>query len=115
MAQEGLSQKVLAEKLGWDKSKINNYVNGTMPPVKNLRLLAKKFNVTIDDLLERDLQKEGPSKNKSDDKNNIINRALMNEVKRLYEIIDKQGGDDIAADNALDKGIKELRSNIGKE
>lgn len=55
--QQGFSQRDLAEKLGFSPACIAQYENGTREPsITNLIRLAKMFDITIDELLVKDLR-----------------------------------------------------------
>jgi len=47
----GLTQQQLADKTGIDRATIVRYENGSRtPPLENLKILAKYFNISIDKL-----------------------------------------------------------------
>lgn len=55
--KKGLSQEELAEKLNITRQTISNWeLNQTSPDAKELKLLSKEFGVSIDELLENDIQ-----------------------------------------------------------
>lgn len=55
--QQGFSQRDLAERLGFSPACIAQYENGTREPsLTNLIRLAKMFDITIDELLIKDLR-----------------------------------------------------------
>lgn len=54
-----LSQEQLAEKVGVTRQTISNWeLNETSPNPKQLKLLSKIFNISIDELLENDIKNE---------------------------------------------------------
>lgn len=51
-----LSQKALAEKIGYSQNMISQWETGTRDPnTKTLQILANFFNISVDELLGRDL------------------------------------------------------------
>lgn len=116
-AMKGWTQEEFANQLGWKRATFANYISGNtkMPPIRILEV-AQFFGVTTDDFMGRDLKKDGasPKSSSRSEVDAIAMAAMAEKIARLEDYIKTQGGDDIAADNALDKGIKELRSNIGK-
>ncbi len=53
-----INQNQLANKLGIDRQQITRYLKGNEPSYDRLILIASIFNLSIDDLLLKDLSKE---------------------------------------------------------
>lgn len=57
---KGLSQKELGDFIGKTKAAISSYENGeSTPTFENLLKLSEIFSVSLDDLVFKDLKKEG--------------------------------------------------------
>ena len=109
-ASRSLKQKDFAKLVGVSLGTVNNYLNGkSEPSIEMLRRIASVFDVSLIDLVDRDLKTQGPITTVGNEESNIINRALLNEVKRLNKKIKKQGGDDTAAEAALKWAASKLR------
>lgn len=60
---KGLSQEQIAERIGKTKSNLSSYENGrSVPPLDVLLKLCDLFQVNLDDLVNKDLSKEGPGR-----------------------------------------------------
>lgn len=57
MKSGGVTQSFLAEVLGTSQAAISNYLSGRIPHSDKLFGIANYFQVSIDDLLQRDLTK----------------------------------------------------------
>lgn len=54
MTEKRYKAKEVAEVCGVTQSAVTHWLNGSnMPSVENLQKIAKEFNVTIDELLEK--------------------------------------------------------------
>ena len=54
--KEGMSQEVLAEKIGLNRGNIASYEKGTAEPrLENVLKIVKLFNIELSELLEKDL------------------------------------------------------------
>lgn len=54
----GCNQNKLSQKLSCTRQTINSYINGKgEPSFEKLIIISQTFNVTIDDLLKKDLSK----------------------------------------------------------
>ena len=59
--REGLTQNQLAERTGVSRSRINNYENGIREPdFETAEIFADFFNVNLDTLIGRDIDKKIP-------------------------------------------------------
>ena len=114
MRQRNISGKNLAKEMGWKDTVISSYKTGNAdPPIKNAIKLAAFFNVSLEDLVNKDLSKEGVEY-KTGQNDDLIIELLMKEVKHLRKQISKNGGDETAADAAIEKAVKTLRKAEGK-
>jgi transcriptional regulator with XRE-family HTH domain len=114
MSAHKVSGKELAKEMGWNDAVISSYrTGGADPPLKNVIKLADYFNVSLEDLVNKDLSKEGVEY-KTGDNDDLIIELLMKEVKHLRRQISKNGGDETAADAAIEKAVKTLRKAEGK-
>ena len=57
-----INQNQLANHLGIDRQQITRYLKGNEPNYERLILISKIFNVSIDDLLLKDLEAEEEKK-----------------------------------------------------
>lgn len=57
-SKTNINQNQLANKLGIDRQQITKYIKGIEPGYDRLISIASIFNVSIDDLLLKDLSKE---------------------------------------------------------
>lgn len=55
----GINQNQLALKLEITRQSINTMINATDPKASTLIKISRIYNITIDDLLLKDLEKEG--------------------------------------------------------
>lgn len=55
---KGLTQLQLGEFVGVSRDNVASYERGTVPPVDIIHNLVKYFNVSFNDLIEKDLSKE---------------------------------------------------------
>lgn len=51
----GLSQPKLAELLGVKRDNVASYERGTVPPLEIIQKIVNQFNISFNDLLEKDL------------------------------------------------------------
>jgi len=115
MRQRNISGKNLAIEMGWKDTVISSYKTGAAdPPLKNAAKLAAFFNVSLEDFVNKDLSKEGVEY-KPGDNDDLIIELLMKEVKHLRKQITEQGGDEKAADEAVDAAINTLRNGDKKK
>ena len=90
--EKGLIQKEVASKLGVGYTNYNKMERGYREPsVKEIQLLAKLFNITVDQLLnyEGDIPKEVSIKEKKDfEKLELINQLEEEDKSTIFKIID---------------------------
>ena len=76
--KNGLSQEQLGEKVNVTRQTISNWELGTTSPnPEQLKLLSKAFNISIDQLLDNDLQKVELSKIKISEKQTKTMKKIL--------------------------------------
>lgn len=84
---KGLSQQEFAEKIGLNRGNIASYEKGSAEPkATNLLKIAKFFNITLSDLIERDFSKEveeGGSFEKSSSQGILLEPRSLRQVAEL--------------------------------
>lgn len=61
LSQHGMTAKQLSTELGFNYQTVWSWTLGTIPRVHAMRMIARYFNVTLADLLEKDLSRPGAS------------------------------------------------------
>ena len=99
ISKSGRTQENLAKGIGVTRGQIASYLKGTTPPVQILQKIVNYFNITMDDIVYKDLinrvnytsteakkdarvVNEGPGQYLAEDKERII-KALEGHVKAL--------------------------------
>ncbi|WP_282773983.1 helix-turn-helix domain-containing protein [Phaeodactylibacter xiamenensis] len=90
-------QKWLAEELGKSSSSITEYESGRKtPPVDVLQQLCEIYKVSLDDLVNKDLEAESyapqqPNDSRAEYKNDVLlNKMLAIKVLELIEVIERE-------------------------
>lgn len=84
----GLNQTQLGERVGKTKEVISTYERGKIqPPIDVVLALSKVFNITMEDLLVRNIEKEGlPQTIKPEPKDETLvqmNQLMAQRIKEL--------------------------------
>lgn len=78
---KGLQQKALAKNLGIKPNRLSQYETGAREPdLKTLDSIARELEVSVDDLMGREIAKEEPTPDDEDGLN-----AEQLEIIRLYD------------------------------
>ena len=81
----GLNQTDLGEKVGKTKEAISTYERGkNEPSIEIVFSLARLFDVAVEDLVLRDIEKDGTSGNPAPQSNEVDDDALM-KINKLLE------------------------------
>ena len=110
LSKHKMTGKELAEEMGWKATVISSYRNGTSPPLKNANRIAEFFQVSLDDLVNRDLR-EGYTK-KDDggsESDKVVIELLTKEVLRLRAKLKESGVEDAAIDKGFKIAVDQLR------
>lgn len=77
--REKLSQESLADKLGVTRQTISNWeLNITKPDISQIKKISKKFNISIDELVDNEIK--DPSKKKVNNEELIITKNKKNRI-----------------------------------
>jgi transcriptional regulator with XRE-family HTH domain len=85
----GYSQEILATKLGVKRTTISNYESGlSSPDFQTVIKIVKIFDISIDELLTKDLTKtaEGANRNKSSDNMSNNEKSVIYEPAPVYSL-----------------------------
>lgn len=89
---KGWSQGQLAEKIGWNQSRIGNYESGARQPNESdLRVIAKALKITFNDLVSDEETKKKPLSSSEFEKqvNKLNKKGLMVLIQQLLVRLDK--------------------------
>lgn len=108
--KKGLGQEELANYLGVAKSQVSKYEKGTsLPRADSLYRIADLFEVTTDDLGNVDMSRDGVTKKTNTSNDELIIELLFKEVVNQRQRIKEMGGNEAAADEAIEDAINKLR------
>ncbi len=95
--KEGHKQKWLAEQLNKSSSLVGEYEKDRRtPPVDVLMQICDVFNISLDDLVSKDLEAESyapqqPNDSRAEYKNDVLlNKMLAIKVLELIEVIERE-------------------------
>lgn len=91
--KQGYTQESLSKELGKTKATVSDYEKGkSLPPLDILLKMCALFQINLEDLVNKDLEKEGfipeerPTKDTSTEPNpELLNRLLVQKLEEVAE------------------------------
>lgn len=112
MAVHNVSGKELADKVGMKATAISSYRSGTLPPLDKASKIARFFNVSLEDLVNKNLKEEGIDYKMDNSK--LADTELLDMLKRYERLLQELEQDKSVTEDDYNKLWQTVRRHAPK-